>query len=77
MVGAGVQVKSDTSKRKRGTKDDFKVCKKPRLVVILSIYIVHIHPSQLFLFCVKVISCTRKPTKKCLSDSGTIRHQNI
>lgn len=52
---------SDTSKRKRETKDDSEVSKGPRLMVIMSIYIFHMHPSQLFLFCVKVIPCTRKP----------------
>lgn len=66
---------SDGSKRE--TKDNSEVCKESRLTVILSIYIVHMHPSQLFLFCVKVISCTKKPSKKCFSDSGDIRHQII
>lgn len=59
----GVEVRSDGSKRKRETRDDSEVCKGPKLIVILPIYRLHMHPSQLFLFCVKVISCTRKPCK--------------
>lgn len=35
--------------------------KGPRLTFTLSIYIFHMHPSQLSLFCLKVISHTRKP----------------
>lgn len=54
---------SDRSKRKRDTKDNAEICKEPRLIVILTIYIAHMHPSQLPLFCVKIISCTRKPKK--------------
>lgn len=58
-------------------KHNSNVCKEPRLMVILSIYIVHMHPSQLFLFHVKVISCARITSKTCVSDLGDIRHQNI
>lgn len=68
---------NDGSKRKRETKDDSEVCERPRLTVILSVCIIHMHPSQLVLFCVKLISRSRKLSKKCLSDSGDIRHQNI
>lgn len=63
---------SDGSKSKKETKDDSEVSKGPRLTFTLSIYIFHMHPSQLFLFCVKVISYTRKTFKKKVSVTQVI-----